>query len=418
MMEYRQIALKNLGKIDPLNIQDYINAGGFIALSKVVELDDKEILLNEIIKSGLRGRGGAGFPTGLKLQFVSRETSTVKYIICNADEGEPGTFKDRVIMENDPHLLVEGMIIAAYLCGASRGFVYIRGEYYKSIQSVEQAIQNAYEKSFLGKNILGKGYSFDLEVRYGAGSYLCGEELTLIESMEGKRGYPRIKPPYPAQNGLFGKPTLVNNVETICHLPDIVRFGAQWYREAGTEKSPGTKIFTVSGSVNKPGYYELPLGVSLRLIINDFAGGMKSGLKFKAALLGGAAGTFVDAGMLDQPMGYDELASQGATLGSGAIIVLSEKDSVTNVLTSVLDFFAHESCGKCVPCRVGTHHLLQKARQLNKDEEKDSRFLNEMLTSSEIIAKTCLCPLGQSPVLPLRSAIRYFENELLTNQQK
>jgi len=334
-----------------------------------------------------------------------------KYIVCNADEGEPGTFKDRVIMEQDPHVLIEGLIIAAFAIGATKGYIYVRGEYTKSIQMLQVALQQAKEKGFLGENMLNTGFDLDIEIKLGAGSYLCGEELTLLESLEGKRGYPRIKPPFPAEKGLFGMPTLINNVETFAHLPYIIEHGAEHYKSMGTEKSPGTKIFTISGDVNKPGYYETPMGVTLRSLIDDLAGGMKDNKKFKAAILGGAAGTFVDETVLDTSMGFDTLKEKGAVLGSGAIIVMSEERSIFDMTYSILEFFKHESCGKCVPCRIGTAQLMIMMDKAKENSTIKSQVLDQLIYEADYMAKNSLCPLGQSPILPLKSLKKYFHHQ-------
>jgi NADH:ubiquinone oxidoreductase subunit F (NADH-binding) len=407
-----RITLKNLGKIDPLSIDDYIAAGGYQALKGALGKNHIEII-DDMVNSSLRGRGGAGFSAGLKEKFTSEAClrCAQKYLICNADEGEPGTFKDRIIMENDPHLLIEGMIIASYAIGASKAYVYIRGEYYDSIRKVEKAIESAREKGYLGNNIMGSHFSIDIEIRLGAGSYLCGEELTLLESLEGKRGYPRIKPPFPAEKGLFGFPTLVNNVETLATVPAIVENGPAWYSSFGTSESPGTKIFTVSGDVVNPGFFEVEMGSTLRQIIFDLAGGIKDGKKIKAILIGGAAGTFVDETVLDTPTGFDSLKEKGAVLGSGAIMVLADDKSIPMVTRSILEFFKHESCGKCVPCRVGTDRLASMIRDITGDSHEGENGLDEMLAEADYIAKTSLCPLGQSPVMPLRSLKRYFSDQ-------
>jgi NADH:ubiquinone oxidoreductase subunit F (NADH-binding) len=413
MIKENRITLKNVGKINPESIEEYIAADGYQGLRKALTMDPYSII-NEILEAGLRGRGGAGFSTGTKKKFTSQSCQTCpqRYVVVNADEGEPGTFKDRVIMEKDPHLYLEGTIIAAYSIRASKGYIYIRAEYYDSIDKTEKAIKAAYEKGFLGKNILGSGFDFDLEIRLGAGSYLCGEELTMLESLEGKRGNPRIKPPFPAEKGVFDAPTLVNNVETLATVPSIVSNGTNWYRQFGTERSTGTKIFTISGKVKNPGYYEVEMGVSLRQLIWDLAGGMSGDKPFKAALLGGAAGTFVDASMLDERMTYDNLREKEATLGSGAIMVMEEGDSVYDMLHNCLRFFKHESCGKCVPCRVGTSMLVKEADKLRNGEPDKKALLERMVRESEIMAATSLCPLGQSPILPLKSAAKYFADEL------
>ncbi|MEJ5316947.1 MAG: NADH-ubiquinone oxidoreductase-F iron-sulfur binding region domain-containing protein [Tenuifilum sp.] len=403
LKEYR-IALRNSGLINPESIDEFIAADGYQALRKALKSEPLGIY-EEIYDSGLRGRGGAGFPTGAKEKAAAVICSDCeKYVICNADEGEPGTFKDRIIMETDPHTLIEGLVIAAYSIGAHRGFVYIRGEYELSIQRVQNAIEQAYGRGFLGKNILGSGFDFDLEVRRGAGSYLCGEELTLIESVEGKRGYPRIKPPYPAEKGLWGAPTLINNVETLANFPAIILNGAKWYRSIGTENSPGTKIFTISGDVSKPGFYEFPMGITLRELIYDVAGGIRNGKPFGAALIGGAAGTFASVQHLDVPMGYDKLREVGLTLGSGAVIVMDGTRNLNQTMLSILKFFKHESCGKCIPCRVGTAQLYNTLKEsLAQQSFNNNQVYPELIRQAELIARTSLCPLGQSPILPLKS---------------
>ncbi|MEZ5011484.1 MAG: NADH-quinone oxidoreductase subunit NuoF [Bacteroidales bacterium] len=370
-------------------------------------------IIDEMVNSSLRGRGGAGFPAGLKEKFTSESClrCAQKYLICNADEGEPGTFKDRIIMENDPHLLLEGMMIAAYAIGANKAYVYLRGEYYESMEKVTRAIAQAKERGYLGPNILGSHFSLDIELRLGAGSYLCGEELTLLESLEGKRGYPRIKPPFPAEKGLFGFPTLVNNVETLATIPAIIEKGSEWYNSIGTTESPGTKIFTISGDVNNPGFFEVEMGTTLRQLVFDLAGGMKGGKKLKAILLGGAAGTFVDESVLDIPTGFDALKEKGASLGSGAIMVLGDDKSVPMVTRSILEFFRHESCGKCVPCRVGTDRLARIIKDYTEGSYQGPGCLDEMVSEAEFMAKTSLCPLGQSPVMPVKSLKRYFSDQ-------
>jgi NADH:ubiquinone oxidoreductase subunit F (NADH-binding) len=308
------------------------------------------------------------------------------------------------------------MIIAAYAVGAEKGYIYIRGEYRQSIDMTRKALEQAEARNLLGDNILGSGYSLDIEVKPGGGSYLCGEELTLLESIEGKRGYPRIKPPYPAQKGLFGMPTLINNVETLSHIPAIILNGADWYKSIGTDQSPGTKIFTISGDVNNPGYFEADMGVTLNELIYDLAGGIKDGKKFKAALLGGAAGTFVPESFLDVNMAFESLQEKDAVLGSGAIIVMAEDKSILDMLHSILRFFEHESCGKCVPCRVGTRQLRILLEKIVTNGHAKNSNIDALLQQSEIMAKTSLCPLGQSPVLPIKSAVRHFCEELKQSQ--
>ncbi len=408
MIKEHRVTLKNLGKIDPGSIDDYLSVGGYDSFRKALQMNHVEVI-DEMVKSSLRGRGGAGFSAGLKEKFTSEACLRCeqKFMICNADEGEPGTWKDRIIMENDPHLLLEGMLIAAHAIGATKAFIYLRAEYYKSIDMVSKAIADAKERGIIGKNIFGSYFSCDIEIRLGAGSYLCGEELTLLESLEGKRGYPRIKPPFPAEKGLFGFPTLINNVETLATLPTIIGIGAGEYSKLGLPESPGTKIFTISGDVEKPGFYEVEMGATLRELIYDLAGGIKNGAKLKAVLIGGAAGTFVDESVLDTPTGYDSLKEKGAVLGSGAIMVMDNSRSITEMLQSILEFFKHESCGKCVPCRVGTDRLVRMIRDINNGNSKGFK-LDDMIDEADYIAKTSLCPLGQSPILPLASLKRYF----------
>jgi len=414
MSEHR-IALKNAGRIDPADIDDYIAAGGYQGLKQALQMPPDKIIY-QLIQSGLRGRGGAGFSTGMKKKFTSEAScillECMRYMICNADEGEPGTFKDRIIMEQDPHLLVEGMIIAAYAVGAEKGYIYIRGEYHQSVDMIGKALETAAEHGFLGDDILGRGYSLSIEIKLGGGSYLCGEEFTLLESLEGKRGYPRIKPPFPAEKGLFDMPTLINNVETLAHIPAIILNGADWYKSIGTDKSPGTKIFSISGDVKNPGYFEVAMGTSLMELIFSLAGGIKAGKKFKAALIGGAAGTFVPESFLNISMDFDSLQQKNAVLGSGAVIVMDEDKSIPAMLHSILRFFAHESCGKCVPCRVGTRQLIMLLEKIMAGGLNVKADIDALLNQSEIMAATSLCPLGQSPVLPIKSAVRHFRKEL------
>jgi len=411
VIQETKIALKNVGKIDPMSVEEYLKAGGFEGLKKALTFNPPKII-EHISDAGLRGRGGAGFPTGMKGRFTDEAICHYcgpKYLVCNADEGEPGTFKDRIIMENDPFLLIEGMLISAYSIGAGKGYIYIRGEYTESIKKLENAIDQCYKKGYLGKDCLGENLSFELELRFGAGSYLCGEELTMLESLEGKRGYPRIKPPFPAEKGLFDCPTLINNVETFAHIPYIIEKGAEHYKTLGTEKSPGTKVFTISGDIENPGYYETEMGVTLREII-ELAGGMKDGKEFYAALLGGAAGTFVNEKVLDTPMGFDSLKEKKAILGSGAIVVMNKERSIHDMMDSILEFFKHESCGKCVPCRVGTHQLQIMFEELrNSKNGKSKKLLAQMKEEAEYMAANSLCPLGASPILPIGSAFEYFK---------
>jgi NADH:ubiquinone oxidoreductase subunit F (NADH-binding) len=408
-----RIALKNAGEITPGDLDEYIGAGGFEAFKTALAMEPESII-DQLMASGLRGRGGAGFPTGLKEKFTSESCRECpeRFVVSNADEGEPGTFKDRVIMENDPLIHIEGILISALAINATKGYIYIRGEYGESIQKTVRAIEEARQGGFLGNDILGSGFSFDIELKIGAGSYLCGEELTLIESIEGKRGYPRIKPPYPAEKGLYDYPTLINNVETLSHIPAIIKHGADWYRSLGTEKSPGTKIFCVSGDVATPGYWELEMGITLRELLEGYAGGIENGGEFKSALLGGAAGTFVPPSLLDVPLSYESLEQYNATLGSGAVIVLSENRRVPEILLSILEFFKHESCGKCVPCRVGCRQLLVIMENIAAfPPEQREPLIERLVKEADFMAKTSLCPLGQSPLLPVKSAVDHFKGE-------
>jgi NADH:ubiquinone oxidoreductase subunit F (NADH-binding) len=411
MIQETKIALKNAGSIDPLSMDEYIKMGGFQAFEQALKKNPRDIV-STLEEAGLRGLGGGGFPTGLKVKFTDKAEGGPKYIICNADEGEPGTYKDRVIMEQDPHLMLEGMLISSYAIQAEKAFIYIRGEYIESIKKLKNAIQNCYEKGYLGKNIKGTDFSLEMELRIGAGSYLCGEELTLLESLEGKRGYPRIKPPFPANVGAFNKPTLINNVETFTHVPYIIEKGAEAYKDMGTENTSGTKIFTISGDIEKPGYYEVEAGVTLRQLIDDLAGGMKNGKKFLAAIIGGAAGSFVNETVLDTPLGFDTLKEKGAVLGSGAIMVMDETRSLYDMMHSILDFFAHESCGKCVPCRIGTNLLVHMLEEV-KEKKNGNRavMLEKMKDEAEYMQQTSLCPLGGSPIIPIGSAVQYFKHE-------
>jgi NADH:ubiquinone oxidoreductase subunit F (NADH-binding) len=407
--EYR-IALKGAGEIAATDLSGYRGHGGFDALMKALAMAPLGIIA-EVEDSGLRGRGGAGFPTGMKWKFAAGEPGTEKYVIANADEGEPGTFKDRFIMEQVPFRFLEGLMIAALAVGAEEAWIYIRQEYYKSVRVLNEAIWMLYEAGLAGGNIAGSGKRIDLYLTTGAGSYLCGDETTLLESMEGKRGNPRYKPPFPARKGFRGKPSVVNNVETLSHVPAIILNGAGWYRSVGTDKSPGTKLYCLSGSVNRPGVVELPMGATLRTLIDDYAGGLPDGQKLKGALLGGAAGTFVDESLCDVPMDFDQLKAVGATLGSGAVIVIAEKDSVPHMLANILHFFKHESCGKCVPCRVGCHRLINMMHALDAGKQKRDETMEMMIREASMMASTSLCGLGQSPILPVRSAFRYFSNE-------
>ncbi len=407
----RRIVLDKAWTVDPENIEEIIAAGGYKGLEKIFsERIAPEAVIEEIKKSGLRGRGGAGFPTGMKWEFTRKAAGREKFVICNADEGEPGTFKDRLILEGDPHRLIEAMTIAGYAIGAGRGYVYIRGEYQLSIDRLGHAISQARQYGLLGENILESGFSFDLEIKKGAGAYVCGEETSLIESLEGKRGNPRVKPPYPVSHGLWQKPTSVNNVETLANVPGILAHGASWFRAIGTDKCPGTKVFTILGHVEYPGLVETDMGTPLREIIFGYGGGVKGGRKFKAALLGGAAGVFVPEAQLDVKMDFESLKENKAVLGSGAVLVMDETTSIVDMLFPIAKFFAHESCGQCVPCRIGTRQILDIAWRLRQGQGR-AGDRETMLQLAETMFKTSLCPLGQSLVMPVKSALENFADE-------
>jgi len=406
-----RIILDKSWKIDPENISEVLAQGGYSGLEKIVaDRISPEAVIAEIKQSGLRGRGGAGFPTGLKWEFTRKAAGDEKYIICNADEGEPGTFKDRLILEGDPHKLVEALTIAGYAIGARRGFVYIRGEYKLSIERMRKAIEQARQYNLLGKNILESGFDFDIEIRMGAGAYVCGEETSLIESLEGKRGNPRVKPPYPVTHGLWQKPTAVNNVETLANVPGIIANGFAWFKKLGTEKCPGTKVFTILGHVEYPGLIEVDMGTPLREIVFSYGGGIKGGKRFKAALLGGAAGVFIPEALLDVRMDFESLKENKAVLGSGAVLVMDESASIVEMLFSILKFFAHESCGQCAPCRIGTRQLLEIIYRIRQGKGK-VEDIDAMVRLAETMQATSLCPLGQSPVMPVKSAVDYFRSE-------
>jgi NADH-quinone oxidoreductase subunit F len=409
--QQKRVVLDKTWKIDPDNIGEVLAAGGYRGLEKILnEKITPEAVIDEIKKSGLRGRGGAGFPTGLKWEFTRKAAGTEKYIICNADEGEPGTFKDRLILEGDPHKLIEAMAIAGYAVGAAKGFVYIRGEYGLSIERMQKAIDQAREYSLLGPGVLETSFSFDLEIKKGAGAYVCGEETALIESLEGKRGNPRVKPPFPVSNGLWQKPTAVNNVETLANVPDIVTQGSEWFRKLGTDKCTGTKVFTILGHVEFPGLIEVEMGTPLREIIFSYGGGVSGGKKFKAALLGGASGVFLPEKMLDVRMDFESLKENKAVLGSGAVLVMNEESSIVDTLFSILKFFAHESCGQCAPCRIGTRQLLNLVWKIRQGKGREGD-IDTMLRLVEVMWRSSLCPLGQSVITPVKSAIENFRNE-------
>ncbi len=409
--EQPRIVLKNCGFINPESIEEAIAAGGYEAASKALTAMTPDEVINEVSRAGLAGRGGAAFPTGAKWGFARKAPGEEKFIVCNADEGEPGTFKDRLILEGDPHKLIEGMMIAGYAVGASQGFFYIRGEYALSIERMEKAIADARSFGLLGNNLFGKPFSFDLKVMKGAGAYVCGEETALIESLEGRRGHPRNKPPYPVVSGLWGKPTVVNNVETLANVPDIVKNGANWFKQYGTSKCAGTKVYTILGHVATPGLIETEMGTTLRDIIYEYGGGISDGKQFKGALVGGAAGAFLGPDMLDVQMDFVNLKEYAAALGSGAILVMNQDASMLGMLKSVLHFFKHESCGHCVPCRLGTANLVEIIDRMGGPEAK-ADDANRLLEIASVMKDTSFCPLGQSLYLPVSSCLKYFRDEI------
>lgn len=407
-----KIALINCGKIDPENIEEYIATGGYEALGKVLTEMKPEEVIDEIIKSGLRGRGGAGFPTGLKWKFTRGAQSDEKYVICNADEGDPGAFMDRAILEGDPHAVLEGMAIAAYAIGAKQGYIYVRAEYPLAVKRLEIAVKQARKYGLLGKNIFETGFEFDVELRMGAGAFVCGEETALIASIEGKRGQPTPKPPYPAQSGLWGKPTLINNVETLANVRHIILSGASWFSSIGTEKSKGTKVFALSGKVVNTGLVEVPMGITLRELVFDIGGGVPNGKKFKAVQIGGPSGGCVPEKYLDTPVDYESLKELGTIMGSGGLIVLDEDDCMINIAKFFLEFTMEESCGQCVPCRVGLKQMYDILDRITRGEgrEEDIELLEKL---GKEIQTTSLCGLGQSAPNPVLSTIKYFREEYM-----
>lgn len=404
--------LKNCGVIDPENIDDFLRNDGYKAAEKAISEMTKEFVIKNIIDSGLRGRGGGGFPTGIKWDIASKNHAEQKYIVCNADEGDPGAFMDRSILEGDPHSVIEGMMIAGYAIGATKGLVYIRAEYPLAISRLDKAIVSARKRGYLGKNLFGTDFEFDIEIKFGAGAFVCGEETALIHSMEGKRGEPTSKPPYPAEKGFWDMPTVVNNVETLVNVPRIILNGVEWFREVGTEKSPGTKVFALSGKINNVGLVEVPMGISLREIIFEIGEGIKGGKKFKAVQTGGPSGGCLNEEDLDTPIDFDSLASKGAIMGSGGMVVMDEDDCMVSVAKFFLEFTLDESCGKCTPCRIGNTRLYEMLDRITKGKGKleDLALLKEL---SECIKATSLCGLGQTSANPVLSTLNKFYNEYI-----
>lgn len=404
--------LKNCGVIDPENIDDFLRNDGYKAAKKAISEMTKEFVIKNVIDSGLRGRGGGGFPTGIKWDIASKNHAEQKYIVCNADEGDPGAFMDRSILEGDPHSVIEGMMIAGYAIGATKGLVYIRAEYPLAISRLDKAIVSARKRGYLGKNLFGTDFEFDIEIKFGAGAFVCGEETALIHSMEGKRGEPTSKPPYPAEKGFWDMPTVVNNVETLVNVPRIILNGVEWFREVGTEKSPGTKVFALSGKINNVGLVEVPMGISLREIIFEIGEGIKGGKKFKAVQTGGPSGGCLNEEDLDTPIDFDSLASKGAIMGSGGMVVMDEDDCMVSVAKFFLEFTLDESCGKCTPCRIGNTRLYEILDRITKGKGKleDLALLKEL---SECIKATSLCGLGQTSANPVLSTLNKFYNEYI-----
>jgi len=405
-----RISLRNCGVIDPENIDEYIAFDGYEALAKCLTELTPEKVVDEILKSGLRGRGGGGFPTGLKWQFAAKEKSDIKYVCCNADEGDPGAFMDRSVLEGDPHNIIESMAIAGYAIGANKGYIYVRAEYPIAVQRMELAIKQAKEYGFLGDNIFGTGFAFDLEVRLGAGAFVCGEETALMISIEGQRGEPRPRPPFPAVKGLFGKPTVLNNVETFTNITWIMLHGAEEFAKIGTEKSKGTKVFALGGNITNTGLVEVPMGITLREIVEEIGGGVRGGKAFKAAQTGGPSGGCIPAHMMDIEIDYDSLMSVGSMMGSGGLIVMDEDNCMVDIAKFFLDFTVEESCGKCTPCRIGTKRMLDILEKISHGNGtmEDLDALEEL---SEHIRANSLCGLGQTAPNPVRSTLKHFRNE-------
>ena len=405
-----RIVLKNCGLIDPENIDEYLAYDGYKALEKVLTTMSQDDVIKVISDSGLRGRGGAGFPTGRKWQFAKASENEQKFVACNADEGDPGAFMDRSVLEGDPHTIVEAMAIAAYAIGANKGYVYVRAEYPIAVQRLQRAIDQAKEYGLLGENIFGTNFSFDLEIRLGAGAFVCGEETALMESVEGRRGEPRPRPPFPAVKGLFGKPTLLNNVETYANITQIILNGAEWFSSIGTEKSKGTKVFALGGNINNVGLVEVPMGITLREIVYDIGGGIPNGKEFKAAQTGGPSGGCLPAEHLDTPIDYESLGAIGSMMGSGGLIVMDESTCMVNLARFFLDFTVDESCGKCPPCRIGTKRMLEILNRITEGngKEGDIERLEKLAMN---IKRSSLCGLGQTAPNPVLSTLKYYRHE-------
>ncbi len=407
-----RIALRNCGVINPEDIEEYIATDGYQALAKVLTKMKPDEVIQELLDSGIRGRGGAGFPTGRKWAFAKASKDDVKYVCCNADEGDPGAFMDRSILEGDPHAIIEAMAIAGYTIGASQGYIYVRAEYPIAVQRLEIALKQAREYGLLGEKILGTDFSFDIEIRLGAGAFVCGEETALMTSIEGHRGEPRPRPPFPAVKGLFGKPTVLNNVETYSNIPQIIRKGAKWYSSMGTETSKGTKVFALGGKITNVGLVEIPMGTTLREIVEEIGGGIPNGKKFKAAQTGGPSGGCIPACHIDTPIDYEHLTALGSMMGSGGLIIMDEDTCMVDISKFYLNFTVDESCGKCTPCRIGTRRLLQFLEKITSGngEPEDLDKIEELALHMK---SSSLCALGQSAPNPVLSTIKYFKDEYI-----
>ena len=406
----KRVALRNCGVIDPERIDEYIAFDGYKALGTCLVEHTPQQVIDIVKASGLRGRGGGGFPTGMKWQFCANEKNDQKYVICNADEGDPGAFMDRSVLEGDPHAVLEAMAIAGYAIGANMGYIYVRAEYPIAVKRLEIAIDQAREQGLLGKDIFGTGFEFDVDIRLGAGAFVCGEEMALISSIEGHRGEPTPKPPFPAQKGLFGKPTIINNVETFANVPQIILNGPEWFSSMGTEKSKGTKVFALGGKINNTGLVEIPMGTTLREIIYEIGGGIPGGKAFKAAQTGGPSGGCIPTSHLDTPIDYDSLMAIGSMMGSGGLIVMDEDNCMVDVARFFLDFTVDESCGKCPPCRIGTKRMLEILERIvsGRGEDGDIEKLEQL---GENIKNGALCGLGKTAPNPVLSTIKYFRDE-------
>ena len=412
--QQKRIALKNCGVIDPENIDEYIAFDGYKALAKALTEMTREQVIQEVLDSGLRGRGGGGFPTGLKWKFGYNSPADQKYIACNADEGDPGAFMDRSLLEGDPHAVIEAMAIGGYAIGASEGYIYVRAEYPIAVKRLQVAIGQAREYGLLGKNIFGTDFNFDLHIRLGAGAFVCGEETALMNSIEGKRGEPRPRPPFPAVKGLFGKPTVLNNVETYANIPQIILKGAKWYASIGTERSKGTKVFALGGKINNTGLVEIPMGTPLRTIIYDIGGGIPNGKKFKAVQTGGPSGGCIPAEHLDIPIEYDTLIEIGSMMGSGGMIVMDDTTCMVDIAKFFLEFTVDESCGKCTPCRVGTRRLLELLTKIT-DGKGTLEDIDRMEELCYYLKENSLCALGQTAPNPVLSTLKYFRDEYIAH---